>query len=243
MRVLVVEDSPRVAAYVGRTLKDVGAEVTAAPDFASGKRALEDSAFALAVIDVGLPDGSGLDLCRLARETGLDLPILLLTAQNEVRERVRGLDAGADDYLGKPFSGDELRARARALLRRGPRFTESLRTYGSLEIDRERRQVRRDGKAVPLTPRELEITALIAFREGRVFPREELLEVVWGEATERAAASLDVLIARIRRKLGPAREHGEHGERGERGEAVENGVIRTIRGTGYAWALGRSKAR
>lgn len=228
MRVLVVEDSPRVAAYVGRTLKAVGAEVSIAPDLASGRHALEVQGFALAIIDLGLPDGSGLDLCRSTRAAGLDLPILILTAQNLVHDRVRGLDAGADDYLGKPFSADELRARVRALLRRGPRFTETRRAFGPLEIDRERREIRRDGEVVPLTPRELEITALLAFREGRVVSRDELLEAVWGEASESAAASLEVLIARIRRKLGGG---------------ADAEIIRTIRGTGYAWAVARSKAR
>ena len=221
MRILIVEDDARVAEVVDRALRSSGHLVEVARTRSSAVARLQDARFELAIVDVGLPDGSGLDVCRAARKDGLDLPILLLTAHNGVTDRVAGLDAGADDYLGKPFSVAELNARVRALGRRGPRWTESVRHYAALTIDRDRRTVTTGGERVMLTPREFDIVAMLAWRDGRVVPRDELLEVVWGEASTKNGSSLDVLVTRIRRKLGD--------------------VIRTARQVGYAWALDRSK--
>jgi DNA-binding response OmpR family regulator len=151
---------------------------------------------------------------------------LLLTARNEVRDRVAGLEAGADDYLGKPFSMDELHARIRALVRRGPRWAQAVRWFGPLVVDRDRRIVAVGGERLALTTREFDIVALLAWREGRVLARDEILEAVWGDATDRAAASLEVLVARIRRKLA---------DRGVRD------ALRTVRHVGYAWELEHSK--
>jgi DNA-binding response OmpR family regulator len=223
--VLLVEDDARVAQVVSDALRSAGHAVTLARDRACGAGELARTHHDLAIIDVGLPDGSGLDLCRSLRSDGYDLPILILTARSGVEDRVRGLDSGADDYLGKPFATAELVARIRALGRRGPRWTEARRDYGVLVVDRDRRLVTKDGERVPLTPREFDIVALLAWRDGRVVARDEILEVVWGDTTERAALSLDVLIARIRRKLG----------------ARDLEVIRTVRQVGYAWALTVSK--
>ena len=225
MRILVVEDSPRVVEVVTSALRKAGHIVEVAGNCAEGDAALGERHFDVAVVDVGLPDGSGLDLCRKVRARGIDVPIMVLTARNEIRDRVDGLDAGADDYLGKPFSVAELTARIRALGRRGPRFAESSRTYGDLHIDLDRRVVTIASVRAPLTPREFDVVVFLAWREGRVVARDDLLEAVWGEATTSSAASLDVLVTRIRRKLGT-----------DRGE-----VIRTIRLVGYAWALDRSK--
>jgi DNA-binding response OmpR family regulator len=226
VRILLVEDSERVAETVGASLRASGHAVVVAGALREADEAFASGHFDVAVVDIGLPDGSGLDWCRAARGSGSSVPILLLTARNEVRDRVAGLEAGADDYLGKPFSIDELVARVRALGRRGPRWTESVRAFGAVVVDRDRRALTVSGVRLPLTPRELEIVALVAWRDGRVVPREELLEAVWGDATERAGASLDVLVARVRRKL------AEHGVRD---------ALRTIRQVGYAWALERSK--
>jgi two-component system OmpR family response regulator len=153
--------------------------------------------------------------------------VLVLTARNQLHDRVDGLDAGADDYLGKPFAMAELLARVRALGRRGPRWTDSVRRWGAVTIDRDRRMLRVGDDPIPLTARELEIAMLLAWREGRVVPRDELLEAVWGDSTESAASSLEVLVARIRRKVG---------------ERARVDVIRTVRQVGYAWALDRSRA-
>lgn len=225
MRVLLVEDDARVAQVVSDALRGAGHGVTLARNRSQGADQLTHAHHDLAIIDVGLPDGSGIDLCRELRRQGHDLPILILTAHAGVDDRVRGLDAGADDYLGKPFAISELTARIRALGRRGPRWTEARREYGAIVVDRDRRLVLRDGERVPLTPREFDIVALLAWRDGRVVPRDEILEIVWGDTTERAGVSLDVLIARIRRKLG----------------VHATDVIRTVRQVGYAWALSASK--
>ncbi|MDP9152521.1 MAG: response regulator transcription factor [Myxococcota bacterium] len=226
MRILLVEDSPRLAEAVGDGLRAGGHAVVVAGGVTAADQAFARQHFDVAVVDIGLPDGSGLGWCESARRAGNELPILLLTARTTVRDRVAGLDAGADDYLGKPFSMDELVARLRALARRGPRWTESVRNFGPLSIDRDRREVTLGGERLPLTAREFDIVALLAFREGRVVPRDDILEAVWGDASESAAASFEVLLARIRRKLS---------ERGLRD------VLRTVRQIGYAWALERSK--
>jgi DNA-binding response OmpR family regulator len=226
VRLLLVEDSARVAAAVGAGLRERGHIVHVARGVHEADEALAGQRFDVAVVDIGLPDGSGLEWCRAARHAGSDLPILLLTARSSVPDRIRGLDAGADDYLGKPFSMEELHARLRALSRRGPRWTDSVRGYGRLVLDRDKRALTVDGDWLPLTTREFEIVALLAWRDGRVVAREEILEALWGDAGERAAGSLDVLVARIRRKLG---------ERGVRD------ALRTVRQVGYSWSLASSK--
>jgi two-component system, OmpR family, response regulator len=226
VRILLVEDSARVSATVGAGLRTRGHGVVVAGGVGAASDAFESAHFDVAIVDIGLPDGSGLDWCRAARRAGSEVPMLLLTARNAVGDRVAGLDAGADDYLGKPFSLEELLARLRALARRGPRWDESVRSFGSLVVDSDRRVVCVGQERLPLTAREFDIIAFLASRLGRVVLREEILEAVWGDASERSAASLEVLVARIRRKL------GDHGLR----EAV-----RTVRQVGYAWGLERSK--
>jgi len=226
VRILLVEDSPRVAETVGAGLRERGHTVFVAGGILAADEAFGQQHFDVAVVDIGLPDGSGLDWCRSTRQSGSELPILLLTARSGVRDRVAGLDAGADDYLGKPFSVEELLARVRALTRRGPRWTESTRVFGRVSIDRDRRVVSVDAKRLPLTAREFDIVALLAWRDGRVVLRDVFLDAIWGDASERAAASLDVLVARIRRKLA---------------EQEVRDAVRTVRQMGYAWALERSK--
>lgn len=167
------------------------------------------------VLDVELPDGSGLQLCRDLRARDIWIPILLLTAHGEVRQRVEGLDAGADDFLAKPFAIAELRARMRALGRRGPIERRSVVRVGDVTLDLGACLAMRDGTEAPITSREWSILQLLAARRGRVVERSALLESIWGDAGERANSSMEVLIARIRRKLG-------------------NEIIRTIRGEGYA---------
>jgi len=147
----------------------------------------------------------------------VQLPILLLTARGDVRDRVAGLDAGADDYLVKPFAVLELLARIKALARRGPVVRDRSVTFGPLLVDLESRRVCVGGEEVPLTSKELAIIEVLAARPGRVLTRDHLIESVWGEVTESAAASLDVLVARIRRKL-----------------AGGAAALRTLRGVGYA---------
>jgi two-component system, OmpR family, response regulator len=224
VRILIVEDNERVRDVVGSSLRAAGHSIAMAPGYGAALEFFEQGGFDLAIVDIGLPDGSGIELCRQARRSGHELPILLLTAHTDVTDRVAGLDAGADDYLGKPFSSEELSARVRALGRRGPRWTESVKRFADVVIDRDRRTVVLRGAPVPLTPREFEIVAVLAWRNGRVVARDEILELVWGETSDKASSSLEVLVARIRRKLAGTSE-----------------VIRTVRQTGYAWALEPSK--
>jgi two-component system response regulator MprA len=165
-----------------------------------------------------LPDGSGPDLCGEMRAAGDSTPILLLTARAAVEDRVVGLDAGADDYLRKPFAAAELVARVRAILRRGPRIVESTILLGALEIRPPSRIVLGPAGEIPLTAREFDILEVLVRHRGRVVTRSNLLIAVWGD-DENSGESLDVLLTRLRRKLA---------------EAGAPDAIRTHRGVGYS---------
>jgi two-component system OmpR family response regulator len=216
MRVLVVDDDEETRRLLVRNLQLASHGVKAVESCADARDALARDRFDVVVLDVMLPDGSGIDLCSQWRKAQVDVPILLLTAKGEVKSRVLGLEAGADDYLGKPFAISELRARVNALGRRGPLRRDRSIAIGALEVDVESRTVLLDGAVLPLTARELAIVNLLAARPGRIVSREELFESVWGEASDSARASLDVLVARIRRKLGP-----------------HAAMLHTVRGVGY----------
>lgn len=215
MRLLVVDDEAEMRELLSRNLGRVHGVKTAAT-CAEAEQALASARFDVLVFDVMLPDGSGIELCSRLRTRGIETPILLLTARGEVRSRVAGLDAGADDYLGKPFALSELRARVAALGRRGPLRRDRAVVIGPLVVDLEGRRVRLENRALPLTAKELAIIDLLATRSGKVVGREDLLGCVWGEVNDSARASLDVLMARIRRKLGP---HAR--------------LLQTVRGVGY----------
>lgn len=220
--VLVVEDDPETRAVVSEALVSQGLRVVAVGRADAGTRALRGGNVAAVVLDVFLPDGNGIDLCRAWRREGLRVPILMLTARTDVSSRVKGLDAGADDYLGKPFAISELRARLRALLRRGSHpLPERILERGALRVDFARRQAWLGPAEVPLTRRELEVLERLSTARGHAVAKDDLLEEVWGEATPEAAASLEVIVARLRRKL-----------EGEAGAPL----IRTLRGYGYAIA-------
>jgi DNA-binding response OmpR family regulator len=218
MRLLVVDDEPEMRELLSRKLgRDHG--IKTAGTCREAQECIRGTHFDLVVLDVMLPDGSGIELCGLLRQSGIQTPILLLTAKGDVRSRVAGLDAGADDYLGKPFALSELRARIAALGRRGPLQRDQALSIGPLTIDLKGRRVRLHEQALPLTAKELAILELLATRSGQVVSRDELLESVWGEVTDSARASLDVLIARIRHKL------GAHAQ-----------LLQTLRGVGYLLA-------
>src|SRR5207245_5012186 len=220
--ILLVEDDAETREAVTRVLADEGYRVIGADRGEAGTRALKTGQIAAVILDVSLPDANGFDLCRDWRAAGVRVPILMLTARTDVSSRVRGLDAWADDYLGKPFALSELRARLRALLRRG---SDPLRrrvlTAGDLTIDFGRRQAWLGRAEVPLTRREIDVLERLAWARGHAVSRDDLLEEIWGESTPEATASLDVIIARLRRKL----EEGE-----------KESLIRTVRGFGYALA-------
>lgn len=222
MRVLVVDDEEDVRSVVARALKADGFAVVTASDLGSARECVA-AGTDLIVLDLRLPDGFGLDLCRELRTEGATVPILLLTALSQVALRVEGLDAGADDFLAKPFAVAELRARVRALGRRGALPRGVIYVHGDVKLDFAGRSAQRDGKDVAITSKEWAILELLTHRAGRVVSRIDLLDGVWGEASESANGSLEVLIARLRRKLGA-------------------NVIRTLRGEGYALEKGQSRA-
>lgn len=214
MRVLLVDDEGELLSVVTRALSQDGHAVTTAKDLASARNGL-DSQPDVVVLDLSLPDGLGLTLCRELRAARSQVPILVLTAHSEVARRVEALDAGADDFLAKPFAVAELRARVRALGRRGPMPRGLTHQQGALTLDFAARHASKAGVQMAVTAREWAILEVLARRAGRLVPRSELLEGVWGEATASASGSLEVLVARLRRKLG-------------------DDVIRTVRGEGYA---------
>jgi len=218
MRVLVVEDEPDLASLLARTLR----EAAWAPDVVStGRGALEALAvntYDLVVLDLGLPDLEGFDVCRQWRAQGGRTPILMLTARDALTDRVRGLDAGADDYLSKPFAVEELLARLRALARRPPDTLGTILQFGDLSLDPATRAARRDGRNIRLTAREYALLDYLMRNPNRVLDRGQILEHVWNDNFDPVANAVDVLVGRVRRKVDPS---------GERP------LIFTLRGMGY----------
>ncbi len=215
--VLVVEDDAETRGFVTSLLEEIGAEVTAVRTLEEARAERGVRAWDLLVVDRMLPDGSGLDWVEELRSAGDDAAVLLLTALSAVADRVTGLESGADDYLGKPFAPVELKARCRALLRRGRRSQRRLQR-GRVRLDGDRREAFVDGVELPLTEREFQVLEQLVASRG--LRRQELLETVWGEATSEAGASLDVILSRLRRKLATR----------DLAEAIE-----TVRGFGLRW--------
>jgi two-component system response regulator MprA len=216
-RVLVVEDDEDIADVLRRSLRQEGHEVRTAGD---GEEALTMAAeFVpdLVILDLGLPRLDGVEVCRRLRADG-DVPILILTARTDTGDRVEGLDAGADDYLLKPFERTELLARMRALLRRRPpRGTASL-TVGDLVLNPGTREVARGERVLDLTNREFELLEFLMRNERLVISRERLLEEVWGYDPTSMTNTIDVFISNLRRKLE---------------EGGEDRILHTKRGAGY----------
>ena len=171
----------------------------------------------LVVLDVRLPDMDGLSVCRRARRSGHDMPILMLTALDRVGDRVVGLDAGADDYLAKPFAIEELLARLRALSRRAGSDQTTLEA-GPVRLDLESREVSVDGAPVELTAREFDLLAFLMHAPGRVFTREQIYEGVWGFSYLGESKVIDFFVSALRRKLDTS---------------ADGSIIRTVRGVGY----------
>jgi two-component system response regulator MprA len=212
--ILVVDDDDAIRRMLERTLAAEGYDVAGASGGGAALVAIERSVPDLLVLDVRLPDLDGFAVCRRLRGKGLALPVLMLTARDAVPDRVAGLEAGADDYLVKPFASEELVARVRALLRRGEEPRELL-AFGDVVFDVQSRAARRGGVALALSGRESDLLELLLRNPRRVVSREFALERVWGSS---AAASLNVVdryVSYLRRKLG------------------EPELIRTVRGTGF----------
>lgn len=202
MRLLFVDDAPEMRELVVRAFELEGHTVRVAATVAEAQRALRNEVPEVLILDVALPDGDGVTLCRELRARNVPVPILLLTAHGEVRQRVAGLDAGADDFIAKPFAMSELKARIRALARRGPISLPGGVRIGTAEVDPSARRAWHGDEEIPITRREWAVLDLLLAHKGTVVARDHILEAVWGDDTPRARASLDTIISRIRRKLG-----------------------------------------
>jgi two-component system, OmpR family, KDP operon response regulator KdpE len=201
-RILVVDDEPQILRAVQMKLRSAGYAVDTA---ATAEEALMKAGMrppAAIILDVLLPDGRGTDVCRELR-SWYSAPIVVLSAVGEEKEKVDALDAGADDYITKPFSGDELLARLRAVLRRAAPSAESVITIGGLRLDLEKRLVTMDGQPVALTPIEYDLLRVLAQNEGKLLTHPALLREVWGPAFQEESNYLHVHVSHLRRKLEP----------------------------------------
>ncbi len=217
MRVLLLEDDVETARAVSSGLTSRGYEVAHAADVPAARSLLADRTFDVAVLDVMVPGGSGYDVLAELRSSDTRLPVLVLTARDQVEDRVEGLRLGADDYLVKPFAFLELAARIEALMRRPATRVETIRV-ADLEVDPMRRRALYEGAALDLTPKEFELLVALASQPGHVLTRKILLELVWGYRFDPGTNVVDVHVTRLRRKL----------------ESVNAGhLVRTVRGVGY----------
>ena len=207
MRVLLVEDDPELAAIVESGLREHSFEVVRESSADAGRSRALLGAFDVIILDVMLPGGNGFDLCRTLRGRGVGTPVLMLTARDTVDDRVHGLDAGADDYLTKPFGVAELLARVRVVLRHLAATKgdtgEPVFTVGSLRVDLARREVIVDGRAVHLTRNEFKLLAVLVKNAGRVLTHRYLLREVWGPSADEETHYLRVYMNQLRQKLEP----------------------------------------
>jgi DNA-binding response OmpR family regulator len=220
MYVLVVEDERRLAQLVRRVLEEEGHTVDVAYDGEEGLQMALDGTHDVVVLDIMLPRMDGIEVCKNLRRNRVDTPVLLLTALDGVDDRVRGLDAGADDYLAKPFAFQELLARLRALSRRRvqPRDAQEL-AVDDLTLDLRRRRAQRNGHPIELSPKEFSLLEFLMRNQGRVVTRTQILDHLWGYDFATDSNLVDVYVAYLRRKLD---------------KGSKKPLIRTVRGVGYA---------
>jgi len=220
VHILVIEDERRLASLVRRALQEEGHKVEVSNDGAEGLDMAEATGYDLLVLDLMLPHLDGVEICRRLRSTGSDVRILMLTARDAVEDRVAGLEAGADDYLVKPFSFTELIARVRALARRQiqPQVEIEL-TSGDLVLDLQRREARRDGQTIELTAKEFQLLEYLMRNAGHVLTRTQILDQVWGYNLDSFSNVVDIYVHYLRNKID--RDFSEP-------------LIRTVRGVGYS---------
>jgi len=211
-----------VASFIARALREEAYAVDVA---ATGQKALElvlDVRYDVILLDIRLPGLSGIEVCRELRQSGVETPILMLTARSLVSQRVEGLNVGADDYLTKPFAIAELRARVRALIRRALHQGGSKLTYEDIELDRHRRRVTRDGAAIPLSSKEFALLEFMLLRSPEPVTRSEIIEHVWDTNFDSETNLVEVYVNRLRQKIDEHRP---------------TKLIHTIRGVGYRLGL------
>jgi len=219
-RILLVEDDATIAYLLRAGFNEEGFPVTLAGDGRSGLRVATEESFDLIVLDLNLPDLDGVELCRRLRDAGSEVPVIMLTARQEVHERIAGLDTGADDYLTKPFSFDELLARMRAVLRRrGHPQTPVVLESGVLKLNTETREVFRNDMPIQLTRKEFALLEAFLRQPRRVFTREALLTRIWGGDFASEPSVVDVHISHLRDKLGGG----------------ARSLIKTVYGVGYCY--------
>ena len=221
MRILVVEDEPAAAAVLAKGLREHSYAVDIAGDGAAALSQASNTDYDLVILDVLLPRINGLDLCRRLRAFESAVPILMLTARGGLEHRVEGLDAGADDYLSKPYHFPELLARVRALLRRGPALSPAQLSLADLAVDTRSQQASRGGQSVQLTTKEYALLEYLLRRQGQVVTRGEIAEHVWDGSFDPDSNLIEVYIQRLRRKI-------------DDGQALK--LIQTRRGAGYSLA-------
>ena len=219
MRILVVEDEPTLATQLADALRQAGYTVDTAADGGTAQYMGAVETYDVVVLDLGLPVMDGLTVLKQWRAGGQGMPVLILTARDNWHEKVAGIDAGADDYLTKPFHMEELLARVRALLRRSSSHASAQWRCGPLMLDTRLAKVTVDGQALSLTSHEFKVLAVLMQRAGEVISRSELTEHVYAQDHDRDSNTIDVFIARLRKKLPPD-------------------TIETVRGLGYRLAGG-----
>lgn len=224
-RILIVEDDPAIAIALEDDLRLEGYAVEVAHDGEAASRRAREAPFDVILLDLMLPKKDGFEVCREIRRAGVDSKILMLTARIQETDKVLGLDLGADDYVTKPYSPKELRARIRALLRRtGPEAgAANVVRFGDCEIDFDRAELRRAGKPVATTPLEFKLLGLFARRPGRVLTRRVLIDEAWGKETAITERVVDNQIANLRKKIEPSPAEPRH--------------LKSVRGIGYRFDL------
>jgi DNA-binding response OmpR family regulator len=218
MRILVAEDDAPLADFLRQRLAQEQFSVQLTSNGGEAQRLAANQCFDFVLLDLDLPGAKGLDVLRNIRSHKPDLPVMIVTGPSEVEERVRGLDAGADDYIAKPFAFAELAARIRAILRRGNRPASAVITVGDLALDRVSHSVQRSGRAIDLSPKEFALLEFLMRFAGQVVTRTAILENVWKLNHETMTNVVDVYINYLRRKIDSGYDHA---------------LIRTVRGVGY----------